>query len=131
MDAAVAMTVASSSVPAKSSASRVLSDWSIVGDLVPDAPHGGDRAALAELAAKLPHVHVDRPRVACERVPPDPLEQLVARQHEAAVVEQLPEQVELLRRELDVLALHGHLAAAGVDAQVAVLHRRVRGAPGL
>ena len=63
---------------------------------------------------------VDRARVAGERVAPDALEQLVARQHEAAVVEQLPEQVELLRRELDLLAADRRLAAAGVDAQVAV-----------
>ena len=47
---------------------------------------------------------VDGARVAGERVAPDPLEQLVAGQDEAAVVEQLPEEVELLRRELDLLA---------------------------
>ena len=73
-------------------------------DLVADAPDRDDRRRVAELAPQLAHVDVDRARVARERVAPDPLEQLVARQHEAAVVEQLPEQVELLRRELDLLA---------------------------
>ena len=67
---------------------------------------------------------VDRPRVAGERVAPDPLEQLVAREHEATVVEQLPEQVELLRRELDLRVADPRLAAAGVDDEVAVPDRR-------
>ena len=65
-------------------------------------------------------MHVDGARVAGERVAPDALEQLVARQHEPAVVEQLPEQVELLRRELDLLAVDLHLAPAGVDLELAV-----------
>ena len=65
-------------------------------------------------------MHVDRARVAREGVAPDALEQLVARQHEAAVVEQLPEEVELLRRELDLVVADEHLAAAGVDDEVAV-----------
>ena len=90
-------------------------------DLVADAPDGDDRRRVAELAAQLADVDVDRARVAGEGVAPDALEQLVARQHEAAVVEQLPEQVELLRRELDLLVADARLAAAGVDAQVAVL----------
>ena len=63
---------------------------------------------------------VDRARVAGEGVPPDALEQLVAGEHEPAVVEQLPEQVELLRRELDLVVADAHLAPAGVDRQVAV-----------
>ena len=65
-------------------------------------------------------MHVDRARVAGERVAPDALEQLVAREHEPAVVEQLPEQVELLRRELDLAVADHRLAAAGVDHEVAV-----------
>src|SRR3954452_15925698 len=72
-------------------------------DLVADPPDGDDRRGVAQLAAELANVHVDRPRVAGEGVAPDALQQLVARQHQAVVVEQLPEQVELLRRELDLL----------------------------
>src|SRR5436305_4568401 len=93
-------------------------------DLVADAPDRDDRRRVAELAPQLAHVDVHRARVAGERVAPDALEQLVARQHEAAVVEQLPEEVELLRRELDLLVADVHLAAAGVDQQVAVAERR-------
>ena len=59
-------------------------------------------------------------RVAGERVAPDALEQLVAGQHEPAMVEQLPEEVELLRRELDLLLADVHLPPAGVDREVAV-----------
>src|SRR5262249_50093087 len=89
-------------------------------DLVADPPHGDDRRGVPELAAQLADVHVDGARVAGERVAPHPLEQLVAREHEAAVVEQLPEQVELLRRELYLLAVHARLAPAGVDFEIAV-----------
>src|SRR5262249_31004283 len=64
-------------------------------DLVADAPHRHDRRRVAELPPQLPDVNVDRAGVAGERVPPDALEQLVAGEHEPAVVEQLPEQVEL------------------------------------
>src|SRR5437762_2023441 len=37
-----------------------------------------------------------------------------------AMVEELPEQVELLRRELDLLLADMHLAPAGVDEQIAM-----------
>jgi len=46
--------------------------------------------------------------------------ELVARQHEASVVEQLPEQVELLRSKLDLLVTHTRLATARIDDEVAV-----------
>src|SRR5437762_2850260 len=65
--------------------------------LVADPPYRQDRRRVAELLAQLPDVDVDRARVARERVPPHALEKLVARQHEAAMVEQLPEEIELLR----------------------------------
>src|SRR5262245_22112389 len=84
-------------------------------DLEAAARLGRDRRRVAELAPQLPDVDVDRPRVAGEGVAPDPLEQLVARQDEALVVEQLPEEVELLRRQLDLLLADLHLAPAGVD----------------
>src|SRR5438034_9958637 len=63
-------------------------------DLVADAPHRHDRRRLAELTAQLAHVDVHRAGVSREGVPPDTLEQLVAREHEAAMVEQFPEEVE-------------------------------------
>src|SRR5688572_396821 len=66
-------------------------------------------------------MHVDGARVAGKRVAPDALEQLVAREYEAFVVEQLPEQVELLGRELDLLLADLHLAAAGVDRELTVM----------
>ena len=101
------------------------------GDLVADAPDRHDRAGVAELAPQLANVDVDGPRVAREGVAPDPLEQLVARQHEAAMVEELPEQVELLGGELHLLAGDGHLTAARVDGELAVARaRRSRGAAG-
>ena len=62
-------------------------------------------------------MHVDRARVAGEGVAPDALEQLVAREDEAPVVEQLPEEVELLRRQLDLLLTDADFAGKfSVDA---------------
>src|SRR5437762_5057144 len=89
-------------------------------DLVPHAPHGDDRRGVPELAPDLPDVDVDGPGVAGERVAPDPFEQLVAGQDDAAMVEELPEQVELLRRQLDLLVADVDLAPAGIDVEVAV-----------
>src|SRR6476660_5172567 len=122
MEAAPAITVASNSVPANSSVSRVLSDRSIVSDLVPDAPDGGNRALVTELAAKLAHVHVHRARIPRKRVTPDALKQLIAGQHQAAVVEQLPQQVELLGGQLHLVAADRDLAPSGVDLDGPVLH---------
>src|SRR5918996_1273437 len=79
--------------------------------LVADAPHGHDRRRVAELPAQLADVDVDGARVTGERVAPDALEQLVASEYEPLVVEQLPEQVELLGGELDLLLADAHLAA--------------------
>ena len=66
---------------------------------------------------------VDRARVAGERVAPDALEELVAREDDAAMLEQLPEEVELLRREPDLRLADVTLAAAGVEDEVAMLER--------
>src|SRR5438105_895319 len=84
-------------------------------DLVADAPHRDDRRRIAELPPHLADMDVHRSRVTGERVAPHALEQLVARQDEAAVVEQLPEEIELLRRELDLVVPDVDLALAGVD----------------
>src|SRR4051812_38991645 len=92
-------------------------------DLVADAPHGDDRRRVTELPSQLADMDVDRAGVTRKRVAPHALEQLVACQHEAAMIEQLPEQVEFFRRELDLLFADTHLAATGVDVEVAVLDR--------
>src|SRR5215218_10692244 len=137
---AVAITPLTTMPSRKSAGSRKRSDLSIGpytvalgvhgvpcrADFVADAPHGDDRGGLAELAPQLPHVHVHRTRVTREGVAPDALEQLVAREHEAAMVEELPEQVELLRRQLDLLVADLHLATSGVDAEIAVPESRAR-----
>src|SRR5919201_195879 len=89
-------------------------------NLVADTPDGDDRRSIPELAPQLADVHVDGARVAGEGVPPDALQQLVAREHEPLVVEELPEQVELLRRKLDLAIAQLHLAPPRVDRQAAV-----------
>src|SRR5262245_12740495 len=87
-------------------------------DLVADAPDRHDRRGVAELAPDLTHVDVHGSRVTGECVAPYALEQLVARENESAVVEQLPQEVELLRRELDLLVADVHLPAARVDDEL-------------
>ncbi len=66
-------------------------------------------------------------RVAGKGVAPDALEQLVAGQHEAAVVEQLPEEVEFLGRELNLLVADLYLSPPGVDHQVTMLQHGALG----
>src|SRR4051794_16139307 len=63
-------------------------------DLVTDTPHGDDRRGVAELPPQLADMDVDGAGVARKGVAPDALEELVARQHEPAVIEELPQQVE-------------------------------------
>jgi hypothetical protein len=65
-------------------------------------------------------VHVDRAGVAREGVSPHALEELVAGEDEPLVVEKLPQEIELLRREPDLLLADVALAAARVEHQVAV-----------
>jgi len=76
-------------------------------------------------------VDVDRPSLAGVVVAPDPLQELVAGEYEAVVVEELPEEVELLRGKLDVLPVRSHLATARVDEQLAVADLRRLGLPPL
>src|SRR3954470_11242418 len=92
-------------------------------DLVADTPHGDDRRRITELPPQLADMDVDGASVTRERVAPHTLEQLVARQHEPAMVEQLPQQIEFLRCELNLLFADTHLTATGVDVEVAVLDR--------
>src|SRR3954447_612860 len=119
--------VASVELASRSRTSRALSDRSgIVGDLIADAPHRHDGAIVPELASKLTDVDVHGPRVTYEGVSPDALQQLLACQHHAAMVEQLPQELELLRCQLDVLLSDGDLAAVGVDRDAAVLLAALR-----
>src|SRR5262245_57585330 len=72
---------------------------------VPDSAHGVDQAGLARLlrlAAQVADVHVERLRGRLEVEAPDALVDLVAREHDARVVEQQLEQVELGLRELEL-----------------------------
>src|SRR5947208_12031487 len=126
-----AATTAASTIPSTNSAgSRKRSELSTGrlldagggrrGGLVPNPPHRDDRRRVAELPPQLPHVDVDGARVTRERVAPDPLEQLIAREDQALVVEELPEEVELLGRQPDLLVPEATLAPARVEYEVAV-----------
>ena len=63
---------------------------------------GEERQLLAQPA----DVHVDRARAAGVLVAPDVGQQQVARQHAAAVLEQVLQEQELLRGQRDFLAVH-------------------------
>src|SRR5262245_3910032 len=99
------------------------------GDLVAGAPHGLDGAGVPELAAQLAHVDVDGAAVAEEGEAPDTLEQLLAGEHEAAVLDQRHQEVELLGRERDRLAGDEDLAPADLDPQLVQLDGRGLGLP--
>ena len=72
---------------------------------------------------------VDGARAAGVGHAPDPVEQLVARDDDAGVLEQVGEQVELLAGQLDGLAGDSDLARVRVEDDVAELERLRRAAP--
>src|SRR5437764_7821289 len=121
-------TTAASTIPSTNSAGsrkrselstgRLLGGGGRRGGLVSDPPHRDDRRRVAELPPQLPHVDVDGARVTCERVAPDPLEQLIAREDQALVVEELPKEVELLGRQPDLLVPEATFAPARVEHEV-------------
>ena len=91
--------------------------------LVARAAHGADRVGTAELAAQLRDVDVDGARAARVAHPPDAVEQLVARDDDAGVLEQVGEEIELLAGQLDELAGDPDLARLRVDRDVAELEQ--------
>src|SRR6266581_4841908 len=88
---------------------------------VPDPAHRHDleRRPLRELLAQPPNVHVDCLAVAGEISAPHVLEQGVAGVHAAWKREQVGEEIELPRRELDVGSIQDHPASRAVDAEIA------------
>src|ERR1700688_359549 len=70
-------------------------------ELVPGPAHGTNGLRVAELAAQLRDVDVHRPRAARVRHPPDEVEQPLAGEHDAGMLEEAREQVELLARQVD------------------------------
>src|SRR5690348_2478497 len=75
-------------------------------ELVPGPSHGPDPVGVAELAPQLCDVHVDGARPAGIRHAPDEIEQALAREDDAGMLEKAGEEVELLARELDLRAGH-------------------------
>ena len=69
-------------------------------------------------------MHIDSTCIAGERVTPDSFEKLVAREDEAAMVEKLPEEIELLGRKLYLGAGDPCLPAPVIDVKVTVPDRR-------
>src|SRR4051812_1830793 len=83
--------------------------------------------ALLELAPQVGDEHVDRVRHRQRVIPPDLLQQALARDHEALVAHQVLEQLELAVGELDLPVAAGDLPRVAGQAQVA--HDERRAAP--
>src|ERR671933_1954132 len=90
---------------------------------VPGAADRADQVGPAELAPQLRHVDVHRPRAAVVGHAPDAVEELLAREDDAGVLEQPGEEVELLRRQLDRLAGDLDLPSVAAHLDVAELER--------
>src|SRR5215212_1150994 len=92
-------------------------------DLVPDPAHRLDvRRAVRvglDLLAEGADVDVERPLVAVEVRPPDPIEDRAARNDPPDALGEHPEQVELARGEMDALAPDGRDARPRVEHQAA------------
>src|SRR5262249_12982537 len=78
-----------------------------------------DQLRPPELAPELRDMDVDRPRAAGVVEPPDALEQELARDDDTPVLDQEGEEVELLRPQLDALAVDGDLARVRLEDDVA------------
>ena len=96
-----------------------------------DAAHRLDPAGIAELAPERRDVHVDRLRRPVPARLPDLLEQPPAADRGARVARERGEQVELLRRQLELAAVELRAPRALVDLEAADAQRArvVRGAP--
>src|SRR5712692_912574 len=91
----------------------------LVDQLVPDPPNRlNSTGARGELLAKPGDVDVDRPRVAQVVEPPDEVEQPLAIQDQAQVLDKRQEQIELLGAQSDLLPRDRDLSPRRVDLQV-------------
>src|SRR5215831_16803713 len=93
---------------------------------VAEAAHGLDRYRVrvlrVELPTQVPDIELDLVAGDAVRVPPDELQQLLARQHLARVPDEGRQEPELERRQRDVaaVALHGTLCEIDADPVVRV-----------
>ena len=73
--------------------------------------YSGDLGVALDLLAKTRDVDVDGARQRRLVVPPHLRQQLVARQRRAAMLDEVPQQLELARREIDGLLPHASTSA--------------------
>src|SRR3974390_208587 len=91
-------------------------------EAVPDAANGMDQRIgllVVDLAAHPPDIDVDDIRRRIEVEVPDVLEQHGARDHASFVAHQIFQKLELLRQEIDLLAVPAHRPRYQVDGEVA------------
>src|SRR5438552_727220 len=99
-------------------------------ETVAEADDGFDLAAGgAELGAEASDVHVNRARFSGRVVSPYSFEQAIARLHAVAVIDEVPEQIELAPRKAHRRAVHGHRDSIeiGLNPRPAVHGRRCPG----
>src|SRR3989442_9996051 len=108
-------------------------------ELVTLAVHGheeaGLRGPLLDLLAQLRHVHVHRARQRGGVVVPHGVEQLLAAHHLAAALDEVLEEAQLARRQIEGPAVPPHLATLEIGLDAAELERveaggAARGPPG-
>src|SRR5579884_1132265 len=98
-------------------------------ELVAGPAHRPDALGVSQLAPQLRDVHVDGARAAGIRHAPDEIEQALAREDDAGMLEEARQEVELLARELDRLACHRVLVGVAAQHDVARGEHLVLGAP--
>src|SRR3954462_13066421 len=96
-------------------------------ELVAGAAHRPDPLRVAELAPQLRDVHVDGAGAARICHAPDEIEQALAGEDDARVLEEAGEKVELLARQLDLCPGHGHLVGVASQDDLARSEPLVRG----
>src|SRR5205085_9103736 len=98
-----------------------------LGDGDDDGGVGADR--LLQLAAQTRDVRVDGAavQVQIDAIVPDAREQLIARYHALAVLEEIHQQIELFRRELELLIARACFARRWIQLDERVFADRFRG----
>src|SRR4029450_3297629 len=100
---------------------RSVTAGSLVPERVADAVHRADEPRLGAILAQLPadarHVRIDDASTRVVAVPPDAIHQLLAAEDDAGVAGEREQDLELERGEVELLAVHAHLAFGGIDRE--------------
>src|SRR5258708_22392494 len=108
-----------------------IAPWSSAGlrlrliERVAGGADGADEVGLAlavERLAQAPYVHIDGARLDIDLRTPDRVQELLAAEHAAGMLEEVPEQPEFGRAQMDVAAAALHTVRGQVHHHIGIVH---------